>query len=65
MKRTVIEFLVGLPIVVLGFFLLEFLYCTLITHSPFVFDFKNCGIAVAVWAVVVIVSYFARKRRED
>ena len=65
MKRTVIELLIGLPIVVLGFFLLEFLYCTLITRTPFVFDIKSCGIAVAVWVVVVIVSHILRKRRGD
>ncbi len=62
MKRTIIEFLIGLPVIIIGFFLLDYLYCTFITHSPFVFNVQGCGIAVAVWAVVEIVTFIIRSK---
>lgn len=61
MKRIIIEFLIGLPVVVLLFALLEFLYCTFITHTAFAFNFKGCAVAIGVWAVVEAVTFFKRK----
>lgn len=65
MKRTVIEFVIGLPIIVLGYFLLEYLYCILFSHSAFSFDLKGAAIAVVVWLVVVIISHIKRNNKEN
>jgi hypothetical protein len=64
MKRTIIEFLVGLPVVVGLYFLLDFLYCTFIVNTPFVFNIRNCGMAVGIWAIVEIITYFIRSRKD-
>ncbi len=63
MKRVIIEFLIGLPIVIVGFFILDFLYMTFIEKTPFVFNVKSCGICIAVWAIVEAVTYFTRNRK--
>ena len=63
MKRTVIEFLIGLPIVIGVYALLDFLYCTLISHHPFVFDFKTCSIVVISWAAVEVLIYLIRRKK--
>ncbi len=65
MKRTIIEFLIGLPIVICGYFLLDFLYCTFFTHEPFIFNIRNCGIAVLVWFVVELVTYLSRRNKSN
>lgn len=65
LKRTVIEFLIGLPIVVGVYALLEWLYSAIITKSPFVFDVKTCGMCVMVWLVISIISYIARRKKQE
>ena len=65
MKRSVIEFLIGLPVVIGLSILFEYLYCTFITRSPFVFDIKICSIGVFVWFVVVIALYFIRRNKQS
>ena len=64
MKRIIIEFLIGLPVVVLLYLLFEFLYAKLITRSDFVFNFGACMFIVGVWLVVEIVTYTIRKKKE-
>ena len=64
MRRIIIEFLIGVPIVIVVYALLEFLYCTFFTHTPFVFNFITCGEMLLVWLVVEIVTYFIRKNKE-
>lgn len=63
MKRVIIEFLIGLPIVIIGYFLLDYLYCAFISREAFSFDIRSCGIAVLVWAVIECVTYFTRKKK--
>ena len=65
LKRTVIEFLIGLPIVVGVYALLEWLYSAIISKSPFVFDVKTCGMCVTVWLVISIISYIARRKKQE
>ena len=64
MKRTIIEFFIGLPIVVLLYTLLDYLYCTFITQSAFVFEPKGCAMAVTVWIAVVAVLYLLRIKKQ-
>ena len=64
MKRTVIEFIIGLPIIVLGYFFLDYLYCVLISHTDFSLDIKGGAIAVVVWLSVVIFSHIKRNNKE-
>ena len=63
LKRSVIEFLIGLPIVVGVYALLEWLYHTLISHTPFTFSFSTCSLCITVWLIIVIVMYINRKRK--
>jgi hypothetical protein len=65
MKRMIIEFLIGLPIVVLGYILLDFLYETFIVHNTFAVDPKGISISVIVWLAVVLVSYFIRRKKDN
>ena len=65
MKRSVIEFIVGLPIIVLGYFFLDYLYCVFISHSAFSFDIKGGAIAVVVWLAVVVFSHIKRNNKEN
>lgn len=65
LKRSVIEFLIGLPVVVGVYALLEWLYSAIITKSPFVFDVKTCGMCVMVWLVISIISYIARRKKQE
>ena len=65
MKRIIIEFLIGIPVIILGYLLLEFIYSTFITHTRFVFDFKTCGTVILVWLVVEIVTYLFRKGKDN
>lgn len=65
MKRMIIEFLIGLPIVVLGYILLDFLYETFIVHNTFAVDPKGISIIVIVWLAVVLVSYFIRRKKDN
>ena len=65
MKKTVIEFLIGIPVVIGVYALLEFLYCTFISHEPFVFRLSACGIYIGIWAVVEIVFYFIRRNKQS
>lgn len=64
MKRIIIEFLIGVPVIVLGYTLLDFLYCTFITHNQFSFDIRGCLIAVGVWAIVEAVTFLLRSRKQ-
>lgn len=63
MKRTIIEFLIGLPVVVFLYVLFDYLYCTFISHSAFVFEMKNCFIFITAWLAVVIVMHIFRNRK--
>ena len=65
LKRTVIEFLIGLPIVVGVYALLEWLYSAIISKSPFVFDVKTCCMCVTVWLVISIISYIVRRKKQE
>ncbi len=65
MKRTIIEFLIGIPVVVILFTLFEFLYCTFITHTPFSFPFIGIGSAIGVWFIVELVTLIIRKKKEN
>ena len=63
MKRLIIEFIVGIPIIIGMYALLEFLYSSFIVHVPFVFDIRNCAIYFIVWLACVTVSYIVRKNK--
>ena len=65
MKKAIITFLIGLPVVAGLYTLCEYLYCTFITGSVFAFDIKVCGSAVGVWLVVVLVLYFLKFNKES
>lgn len=61
MRRMLFELLVGIPVIIGVYTLLEFLYCKFIVYSPFVFDIRACLICLIVWFVCTTVSYMARK----
>jgi hypothetical protein len=65
LKRSVIEFLIGLPIVVGVYALLEWLYSAIISKSPFVFDVKTCSMCVMSWLVISIISYIVRRKKQE
>lgn len=65
LKRTIIEFLIGLPVVVGVYALLDWLYHLLITHTPFTFSVSTCMICVTVWLVIEIISYINRKKKQS
>lgn len=65
LKRTVIEFLIGLPIVVGVYALLEWLYSAIISKSPFIFDVKTCSMCVMMWLVITIISYIIRRKKQE
>lgn len=60
MKRIIIEFIIGIPVIIIGYCLFEFIYSAFITKTAFVFDIKSCGTCIAVWAIVEIITYFTR-----
>ena len=64
LKRTVTEFLIGLPVVVGVYALLDWLYQTLITRTPYVFNSDSCMIYVTVWLVIEIFLYINRKKNQ-
>ncbi|MBQ6498523.1 MAG: hypothetical protein IJI48_01310 [Ruminococcus sp.] len=65
LKRTVTEFLIGLPVVVGVYALLEWMYSAIISKSPFVFDVKTCSMCVMSWLVISIILYIARRKKQE
>lgn len=63
MKRSIIEFIVGIPVIIGVYALLEFFYSSFIVKIPFVFDIRNCAIYIFVWFACVTVSYIIRKNK--
>ena len=63
MKKAGKEFLIGVPIVIASTILLDYLYCTLITHKDYVFDIRSCLLGILVWAIVEIVICLIRRRK--
>lgn len=63
MKKAGKEFLIGVPIVIAVTILLDYLYCTLITHKDYVFDIRSCLLSILVWAIVEIVICLIRRRK--
>ncbi len=61
LKKTLIEFLIGLPIVIGLAALLDYLYQTFITHSSYQFSFAPCAACVGIWAVIQVISYLTRR----
>lgn len=64
MKRTIIEFLIGIPIVAGLYTLLDFLYDTFIVHIPFVFDMKYCVLCLSVWTAYEAAVLISRVNKE-
>ncbi len=65
MKKLIIEILIGIPIVIGVYALLDFLYCTFITRSPFSFSIGLCMSAVGLWILVEVVLYLTRKKKKS
>ena len=64
MKKLILEILIGIPVVIGVYALLDFLYCTFITRSPFVFSFPVCISLIALWVAVELISYFIRRKKQ-
>lgn len=65
MKKLIIEILIGIPVVIGIYALLDFLYCTLISKNPFSFNVGLCLSLIGVWVVVEIVLFLIRKKKHS
>lgn len=65
MKKPIIEFIIGIPVIIGVYALLEFLYSTFIVHIPFVFNIRSCSVCFAVWLACVSITYLAGRKSTD
>lgn len=64
MKKFIIEFLAGLPIVIGLYILIDYLWCTFISHNTYVFSISSLIMPITVYIVITIVSFILRKKKQ-
>ena len=64
-KKTLIECLIGVPIVFGLATLFDYLYKTLIQQNTYTFSPATPLFCVGVWVVVILVTNFIRKNKQD
>ena len=64
-KKALIECLIGIPIVFGLAALFDYLYKTLIQQNTYTFSPTTPLFCVGVWVVIVIITHFARKNKQD
>ena len=64
MKKLILEYFLGLIVAVGIYTLLDFLYCTFLTNSPFVISFNTFLIPAALWTLVMIVTSSIKKSKD-
>ena len=63
MRRTIVEFIVGIPVIIGVYALLEFFYDICIVHIPYTFDILTCACCLIAWFACMAVTYIARKKK--
>ncbi len=64
MKKMLIELLIGLPIVIAVYILLDFIFCSWITHTDFVINAKSFVMPITTWVVLELVIFFSRRKKK-
>lgn len=64
-KKALIECLIGVPIVFGLATLFDYLYKTLIQQNTYTFSPATPLFCVGVWVVVILVTNFIRKNKQD
>lgn len=64
LKKTLIELLIGIPVVFGTAALLDFLYQTFITKNAYHFNLSVCIYCIGIWFAVEIVCYTIRSNKQ-
>ena len=63
LKKVLIEFLIGIPVIIGLYALFEFLYCTFLTKSDFVFDASNLYFPILIWFIIELITFITRAKK--
>ena len=64
MKKTIVEWLIGLPVTIGVFTLFDFLTTSVFGNGTFVFDISNILYPITVWTIFEVITLIERVKKE-
>ncbi len=64
MKKTIVEWLIGLPVTIGVFTLFDFLTTSVFGNGTFVFDISNILYPITVWTIFEVITLIERVKKK-